>query len=72
MITRIDEYHLNLYCTCVGCKHIKTRNDASRYCIAHPKKLPPEIWNTKNAKCPYYEPKEDTFNLGGEINGKEN
>ena len=38
----IDEYKLNLYGTCVGCRHCRTRNDASKYCIAHPKKLPPE------------------------------
>lgn len=54
----IDEYKLNLYCICVGCRHCKTRNDASRYCIAHPKKLPPEIWNAGGAECPYFEERE--------------
>ena len=55
MVRAIDEYKLNLYCTCVGCRHCKTRNDASKYCIAHPKKLPPEVWNAKNAECPDFE-----------------
>ena len=57
-IKRIDEYKLNLYCVCLSCKHRRVRNDASRYCIAYPKKLPPEIWNGKNVKCPYFEEME--------------
>ena len=58
MIQVIDEYKLNLYGICVGCRHCKTRNDASRYCIAHPKKLPPEICNAEGAECPYFEERE--------------
>jgi hypothetical protein len=58
MIRVVDEYKLNLYCTCVGCRHCKTRNDASKYCVAHPEKLPPKIWNAKNAECPYFEERE--------------
>lgn len=58
MVERIDEYKLNPCSTCLFCRHQKIRNDASRYCIAHPKKLPPEIWNVKNAECPYFEERE--------------
>lgn len=47
-----------MYCVCISCKHRKVRNNASRFCIAYPKKIPPEIWNTKNAKCPYFEQRE--------------
>ena len=58
MVRRIDEYKMNPYSTCLFCRHQKLRNDASRYCIAHPKKLPPEIWNAKNAECRHFEKEE--------------
>lgn len=58
MVRRIDEYKLNPYSTCLFCRNQRLRNDASRYCIAHPQKLPPEIWNAKNAECPYFEKEE--------------
>lgn len=28
------------------------------YCIVHPKKLSPEIWNAEGAECPYFEERE--------------
>ena len=69
MIRTIYEYKLNLFCVCLGCKHKKIRNDATRYCKAHPQKLPPEIWNGKNVDCPFFEPiqQESDENQSDEI-----
>lgn len=55
----IDRYKLNIFCVCLRCsKYRGSRNDFSKYCDAHPKNLPSEIWNGKNVKCPYFEEKQ--------------
>lgn len=57
----IDKYHINLFCICRKCK--KRENSKKAYsCTEYPKRkgIPAEIWNTENAQCPYYEPKEKT------------
>lgn len=54
----IDEYKLNLFCICLRCDKYKgTREDFTKQCEAYKRKLPPEIWNGKNAECPYFEEK---------------
>lgn len=57
----IDRYHLNLYCTCLSCENLFKGNYA-RSCKQYNYRngIPPEIWNTENAQCPYYELKEKT------------
>lgn len=56
---QIDKYHLNLYCLCANCRKREVSGKAYS-CTAYPKEkgIPSEIWNGKNAKCPYFKEKQ--------------
>ncbi len=52
-----DWYHLNLYTICHRCKKRKGYEKNGPYsCSTYPNinGIPREIWNTKNAECPYF------------------
>lgn len=55
----IDRYKLNIFCVCLECKKKEVSGKAYS-CTAYPKEkgIPPEIWNGKNATCPYFEEKK--------------
>ncbi|HBH93781.1 MAG TPA: hypothetical protein DDX70_11350 [Bacteroides sp.] len=56
----IDKYKLNIFCTCLKCNNFNLPGIPNS-CKAYPKRdgIPAQIWNGKNAKCPYFDEKAE-------------